>query len=176
MTLGSHQQTVGKSQDHVTPKPLIDRLGPCARIYRSWEAEMLTRAKPKAEHAMTVNQETLAAALAVVRAAGYRVSKPRAKPVKDRVGPTFVAKFADGMVTRMSTFTSLENLDWDRGVRLSQAAYQSRWRTRERANHFKRTGKHCPLDPVAPVPPAIISAHFEQDGNVLAQRNGGSAL
>jgi hypothetical protein len=29
--------------------------------------------------------------------------------------------------------------------------------------------------PVAPVPPAIVSARFEQDGKVLAQRNGGSA-
>lgn len=28
MTLGSHQTTVGKSQDHLTPKWLIDALGP----------------------------------------------------------------------------------------------------------------------------------------------------
>src|SRR5262249_497229 len=73
-------------------------------------------------------------ALAVVKAAGYRVVKPRAskrgrKP-KDRVGPTFVAKFADNTITRMSTFTSLTNLDWGRGERLSQAAWQSRWRMR----------------------------------------------
>src|SRR5262249_47315237 len=92
-------------------------------------------------------------AIAQVRAAGYRVSKPKAKS-KGRVGPTFVAKFADGTITRMSTFTSLEKLDWDRGERLSLAAYQSRFRTCE-------------------APPAIISARFEQDGKVLAQRNGG---
>jgi hypothetical protein len=98
-------------------------------------------------------------AFAIVKSAGYRVSKPRKlknpKRNKDRVGPTFVAEFADGVVTRMTTFTSLEKLDWDRGERLSQAAYQSRWRTHN-------------------APPAIIAAHFEQDGKVLAQRNGGS--
>jgi len=95
-------------------------------------------------------------ALTIVKAAGYRVSKPKAPKRKDRVGPTFVAEFADGEVTRMSTFTSLENLDWGRGERLSIAAYQSRFRTRE-------------------VPPAIISARFEQDGVVLARRNGGAS-
>src|SRR5262249_1094217 len=42
--------------------------------------------------------------------------------IKTRVGPTFVAEFADGQVTRMTTFTSLEKLDWGRGVHLSQAA------------------------------------------------------
>jgi hypothetical protein len=86
-------------------------------------------------------------ALAVVRAAGYRVSKPRASKKRDRVGPTFVAEFADGEVTRMSTYTSLEKLDWQRGVRLAQVAYQS------------RTGNY---------PPPIIAGRFEQDGAVLA--------
>src|SRR5262249_54851405 len=117
------------------------------------------------------DQEILAEALAVVKAAGYRVSKPKSAKRKDRVGPTFIAKFSDGTVTRMSTYTSLENLDWGRGERLSQAAYQSRWRTRTRAQYRKRTGKPCLVDPVAPVPPAIVSARFEQDGKVLAQRN-----
>ena len=28
MTLGSHQSTIGKSQDHITPKWIIDTLGP----------------------------------------------------------------------------------------------------------------------------------------------------
>jgi hypothetical protein len=28
MTLGSHQRTIGKSQTHITPKWLLDRLGP----------------------------------------------------------------------------------------------------------------------------------------------------
>lgn len=103
--------------------------------------------------------DTLIEAVKIVRAAGYRVSKPRAskrRNPKDRVGPTCVCTFADGTVTRMSVFTSLEKLDWERGERLSIAAYQSRWQTCE-------------------APPAIISAHFEQDGKVLAQRNGESA-
>jgi len=42
MTLGSHQQTVGKSQNHITPKWMIDRLGPfdldpCAADPRPWD-------------------------------------------------------------------------------------------------------------------------------------------
>lgn len=42
MTLGSHQQSVGESQDHITPKRFIDRLGPfdldpCAAIVRPWD-------------------------------------------------------------------------------------------------------------------------------------------
>ena len=38
MTLGSHQQTVGKSQDHLTPRWIIEALGPfdldpCGSLY-----------------------------------------------------------------------------------------------------------------------------------------------
>jgi hypothetical protein len=41
MTLGSHQQSVGKSQNHITPKWILDRLGPfsldpCAADPRPW--------------------------------------------------------------------------------------------------------------------------------------------
>ena len=40
MTLGSHQQSVGKSQDHLTPRWIIDALGPfdldpCASLHGS---------------------------------------------------------------------------------------------------------------------------------------------
>lgn len=42
MTIGSHQTTVGKSQVHLTPKWIIDRLGPfdvdpCAAWPRPWD-------------------------------------------------------------------------------------------------------------------------------------------
>ena len=40
--------------------------------------------------------------------------------------PTFVARFADGTVTRMTTHYSAEKLDLGRGVRLSLAAYELR--------------------------------------------------
>jgi len=99
-------------------------------------------------------RSALIEAIEIVKAAGYRVSKSKKPKIfkrgKDR-GPTFVAEFSDGTVTRMSVFTSLTKLDWERGERLSQAAYQSRWRTRE-------------------VAPAIVSARFEQDGVVLGTR------
>lgn len=42
MTLGSHQQTIGKSQVHITPRFIIDALGPfdldpCAADPRPWD-------------------------------------------------------------------------------------------------------------------------------------------
>lgn len=42
MTLGSHQRCVGKSQNHITPKFIIDALGPfaldpCASVVRPWD-------------------------------------------------------------------------------------------------------------------------------------------
>jgi hypothetical protein len=116
--------------------------------------------------------DTLIEAIKTAKAAGYRVSKPRKPKIfkrgKDRVGPTIVTRFADGVTTRMSVFTSLENLDWDRGTRLSQAAWESRWRTHQRAHLLKQMGKYGTVGLVMPVPPAIVEAHFEQDGKVLA--------
>jgi hypothetical protein len=115
--------------------------------------------------------DALVEALKTVKEAGYRVSKPRKPKIfkrgKDRVGPTFVARFADGVVTRMSVCCSPTALDWVRGERLSQAAYQSRWRRVRRI--------YTPYPVVEPVPPEIVAAHFEQDGVVLARRsnNGG---
>jgi hypothetical protein len=106
-------------------------------------------------------------AIVLVKAAGYRVSKPRSKPKrKDRVGPTFECRFADVdyTVTRMSVFIPLDNLDWDRAVRLAQAAYQSRWRRMHRVP---------PTVDYVPDPPAIVSAHFEQDGVMLAHYPNG---
>ena len=110
-------------------------------------------------------------ALAIVKSAGYRVSTPKLKSKpkrKDRAGPTIVVEFVDGVTTRMSVSTSLEQLDWERGMRLSQAAWQSRWRRRH-AQHLKQMGRPCIVDLVAPVPPPVAAAHFErQDGTVLA--------
>jgi hypothetical protein len=105
-------------------------------------------------------------ALGVVKAAGYRISKPKAKYAprrRDRVGPTIVCRFSDGEITRMSVNTTLENLDWYRGERLAQAAWRSRWRRRQRI--------YTPYPIVEPVPPAIVAMHFEeQDGTVLSRR------
>lgn len=62
--------------------------------------------------------------------------------------PTFVAHFADGEVTRMSTHCLPNNLDFTRGVRLARHAYRS------------RTGRE---------PPAISNASFVEatTGKVL---------
>jgi DNA N-6-adenine-methyltransferase (Dam) len=50
MTLGSHQQCVGKSQDHLTPKSFIERLGPfdldpCAADPRPWDCAKVNYTK-----------------------------------------------------------------------------------------------------------------------------------
>jgi hypothetical protein len=60
--------------------------------------------------------------------------------------PTFIAKFADGEITRMSVFTSTAKLDVNRGVHLSRHAYRSRKKKE---------------------PPAIVDARFEQEGQTL---------
>jgi hypothetical protein len=62
------------------------------------------------------------------------------------MGPTFVAKFSDSEITRMTTYCPTK-LDLGRGIRLSQAAYKA------------RTGRS---------PPAIVEGHFENhDGEIL---------
>jgi hypothetical protein len=115
----------------------------------------------------------LAKAIAMVKAAGYRIGRAKASKIprpKKRVGPSFIAEFADGTTTRMSVFTSLKKLDWDRGERLSQAAWQSRWRMHKRAE----VGRLVTLR--APPSPAIISMRFEtQDGTVLGRREQSNA-
>jgi hypothetical protein len=65
----------------------------------------------------------------------------------DNSNPTFTARFVDGQVTVMTVFSSLKKLDVMRGVRLAQHAYRSRTKCE---------------------PPAIVEAHFENDGAQLA--------
>jgi hypothetical protein len=138
---------------------------------------------------LPVDEDTsLSKAIATVKAAGYRIARAKASKIprpKKRVGPTFQAEFSDGVVTRMSVFCSLEKLDWDRGERLSIAAWQSRWRSQHprpqardwwkgKLNRGQReawaSARIFENNSVAPVPPAIVAAHFEQDGVVLARR------
>ena len=68
------------------------------------------------------------------------------KPTTRVISPTFVAAFADGEITRMTTFQSGKTLNLGRGVRLARAAYESRTKQ---------------------MPPPIIEAHYERDGAVL---------
>ena len=63
--------------------------------------------------------------------------------------PTFVCKFSDGVVTKMTTHCTPENLDLQRGIVLAHVAYRS------------RTGKK---------PPPIAGARFQTlDGVVLRE-------
>jgi hypothetical protein len=63
--------------------------------------------------------------------------------------PTFVAEFENGdsvVITRMTVHTPNDRLNLTRGVRLARAAYESRTK--------------LPA-------PAIVSAHYERDGEVI---------
>jgi hypothetical protein len=72
---------------------------------------------------------------------------------------TFVATFADGETVRMTTSTELDprKLNWARGLKLAQYAWQAR---------MKRYGE---LDDYPPAPTNLQSAHFEQDGVIIAR-------
>jgi hypothetical protein len=111
-----------------------------------------------------VSKPALDAAISAVRAAGFRIGKPKVPKPKGRPGPVFACEFSDGSHVRMSVACSTETLDWVRGERLARAAWASR----------NRVPLDCDSAKLAEIAPAIISARFEQDGKVLAQRNGGS--
>ena len=96
---------------------------------------------------------TLEQALTVVRAAGYRVSKPKPRK-QSRVGPTCVVRFADGTLCRMTTHCSDTAPDYERGTRLCRAAWSSRHK--------------LPVEQS----PAVASIHFERDGERFGQRIG----
>jgi hypothetical protein len=90
-------------------------------------------------------------ALQLVKAAGYRVTKPKSRKLTSR-GPTCVVRFADGTLCRMTTHCRDDALDWQRGINLCKAA----WSTR----------KGLPMEQA----PQVVSAHFERDGAMLGQR------
>ena len=87
---------------------------------------------------------SLEEAIKMVKAAGYRVTKPAEKKHRT-VGPTFEARWSDGIITRMSIYTTDENLDVGRAVRVSAAAYDSRTKglglARLESGHFDRAGQ-----------------------------------
>jgi hypothetical protein len=89
-------------------------------------------------------------ALQLVRAAGYRVTKPKQRKLTSR-GPTCVVTFADGVLCRMTTHCRDDALDYERGIALCKAAWSSRLGL-----------------PMAQAP-QVVSAHFERDGLVLGQ-------
>jgi hypothetical protein len=95
-------------------------------------------------------------ALQLVRAAGYRVTKPKQRKLTS-CGPTCVVPFADGVLCRMTTHCRDDALDWQRGIKLCTAA----WST--------RTGL------MMAQAPSVLSAHFERDGDILGQQQAEAA-
>jgi hypothetical protein len=71
------------------------------------------------------------------------------------MAPTFCAKFADGITTRMSIHCP-KGLDPERGVLMSRFAYVSRTK--------KKT------------PPKIVEAHFETPEGVMLKRYGADEI
>lgn len=106
---------------------------------------------------------TLDDAIKLVRAAGYRVTKPQpGETKKTRVGPTCVARFDDGTVCRMSTHCDDAKLDWERGYALCVAP-GSRG-IASASKQYSRSRKHSPSSTPAsratprPSPPSTSSA------------------
>src|SRR5215472_13564435 len=96
----------------------------------------------------SITLSPLEQALQLVKAPGYRVTKPKSRKLTSR-GPTCVVRFADGVLCRMTTHCLDDALDWDRGVYLCRAAWSNR--------------KGLPEAQA----PQVISAHFERDGAIL---------
>lgn len=125
-----------------------------------------------------MTSEKLDRALKIVRLAGYRVSKPHPKRLTS-VGPTCVVIFADGETCRMSTHCSDFRLDYERGIALCRAAWESRarrWQQRLFARYRRSLMNPTRiLDAIeaierrrgAPAAPAIRSCHFERGGRVI---------
>lgn len=72
----------------------------------------------------------------------FPTSKP-AEPDHSSAKLTFVAKFNDGVVTRMSTFCAAGEFDLERGIVLARAAYETK---------------------MDDDPPAIVAAKFVEPG------------
>jgi hypothetical protein len=105
------------------------------------------RRSPMAQATSTLSLDQ---ALQLVKAAGYRVTRPKPRK-RNHVGPTCVVTFADGTLCRMTTHSDDHDLDWDRGIGLCKAA----WSTR----------RALPMEQA----PEIVSAHFERNGNILGE-------
>src|SRR5215469_15592453 len=72
------------------------------------------------------------------------------KRLSNGQAPTFVARFSDGIVTRMTCHCAKQNLDLRRGIVISRAAYESRTKGKE--------------------PPPIVEARFQTpDGKILCE-------
>lgn len=102
------------------------------------------------------------AAIALLKAQGYSVTKRKPKAPKATVrGPTCVALFSDGETTRMTCHCSDEALDWSQGERMSVRAWQSRdWQRRANAGLKPEHRDYREA-------PSILSIRFERDGETL---------
>ena len=94
-------------------------------------------------------------AIQLCRAAGYRVTKPKAQPAKAAVEwplPIFVARFGNGEMTRMSVWTSAAKPDVGRAERLARAAMEVRTANRRAISW----------------PSPIVESWFEREGKRIA--------
>jgi hypothetical protein len=71
----------------------------------------------------------------------HALKRDAQREISAMTSPTFMAIFADGIVTRMTTHCSEKNLDLGRGVRLARIAYEARVKHEApelTAGHFER--------------------------------------
>jgi hypothetical protein len=82
------------------------------------------------------------------RRAAPATPAPKSVPASDSV--VFAARWSDGIETKMSVYTTVDELDVARGVAVSRAAYSSRRRV-----------------PITDIAATIVQARFEKGGEVL---------
>jgi hypothetical protein len=112
----------------------------------------------------------------------------------------FVAEFADGECVRMSTHCP-KGLDWERGRKLAQAAWETRWWQKQITPAWERIQAERPKPepeapsqewdkffgrkqaltdfqaamPESPEPPEIVECHFERDdGTIVSEESDDS--
>jgi len=154
----------------LTLSSAADVLGVHQRTVRRWtDAE---RKVPPPVHKFLQHLMDARVKSAKATRVGSRSRKVNSK-TKSCVGPTIVVRFIDGVTVRMTVFTSVARLDWERGLCLAREAYASRVRrTRPRLvmprlsslEHLEQflAARSVPIE----VPP-IAAARFEQDGKTL---------
>ena len=94
-------------------------------------------------------------------------TKKQAEPLSG--SPTFVATFEDGVVTRMTVFTTPDNLDVERGKKLARYAYESR--TKKTPPPSSRPTSNTPVRCLEPTAPSSLRTNKKTPSQGAPMKN-----